>query len=156
MTEGICAGPSRAREHIMKNTTRTATTLATGAAALFTLTACFGGGPSGTYYFDGGNAPIGRLVVDGEDVTFETFRCSGGSEGYTKSKGVLSDSGNNVSWTDEGRYEGSDPFITNSDGDVVTLGKTTFSKEGTDAAQELVDDFEKLCTKRDSEWKSPL
>ncbi|MBE1531643.1 hypothetical protein [Actinomadura algeriensis] len=140
----------------MKNATRTVTALAAGAAALFTLTACSGGGPGGTYYYDGDSAPIGRLVIDGENVTFETFRCIGGSESHNESKGVLSEEGNSVSWTEEGRYEGSDPLVANSDGDVVTLGKTTFSKEGSDAAQELIDDFEKLCTKRDSNWKNPL
>ncbi|TDC68232.1 hypothetical protein E1200_12380 [Actinomadura sp. GC306] len=138
----------------MKSTTRTIAALAAGAAALFTLTAC-GSGPSGTYYSEGKSEHLARIIVDGDDVTFETFRCNG-REKHTRSRGVLSDEGKAVSWTEKGRYRGSDPFIASSDGDVVTMGKLTFSKEGTDEAKELIAWYEEFCTREDSDWENPL
>ncbi|QFG22792.1 hypothetical protein [Actinomadura sp. WMMB 499] len=140
----------------MKHIPRTATVLTIGAATLFTLTACSGGGHSGTYFDDGRSAPIGRLIIDGDDVTYESFRCAGGSESSKKSQGVFNEDGNLITWTQEGRFVRSDPFTATSDGDVVTLGETPFMKEGSDAAQELIDDFEQLCTGRDGDWQSPL
>lgn len=133
-----------------------------GAVALVGLTGCSGGGTSGVYYGEYNavsNSSIDgdfvRLTIDGADVVFDRITCDGADEDKM-SQGLLNDAQDTVSWTVEGNYHGTDPFTANTDHGVVTLAQTTYSKEGSDAAQILIDDYIEQCTDSEEEWTNPL
>ncbi|MEE2039508.1 hypothetical protein Q8791_20000 [Nocardiopsis sp. CT-R113] len=131
---------------------------------LLALTGC-SGGPSGTFYgsyvCDAGvrlcNAEdeLARLIIDGENVTFDLFECDGPDEDYA-SMGVLTEDRSIVAWTTDVHYEGTKAITANDGGDVLTMDDTTYLAEGSAPANALVDVYTEDCVDRDSDWSSPL
>lgn len=124
------------------------------AAGALVLSGCSGGGPGGEYYGkyncstdkpceDSGN--LVRVTLDGDDVTFDTMLCDGEVSENDQSIGVLNEAQDTVAWTLEGKFEGNSPFTANAAGDVLTMVRTTYSKEGTDAADALLDEKAERC-----------
>ncbi|GAA1117713.1 hypothetical protein NE857_22475 [Nocardiopsis exhalans] len=110
------------------------------------LTACSGGGVlDGTYYAEdvNGTSNLGQLVVDGDDVTHNEYKCDAV---YTKadveSTGQFSDDHSQISWItigDDQRNERTGTETLSMTDDTITLGDTTYVRVDSDAGKAMLD-----------------
>lgn len=114
-----------------------------------TLAGC-GGGADGEYvasprygYSDG---RLATVSVDGDSIRYEEIDCDGKPNDRATSVGELNKDKTQVSWTQEGNWEGSDP-VSVTDGALSIGSDRTFSKEGTEESKEAHAQYEESCEK---------
>jgi hypothetical protein len=110
------------------------------------LAACSGGGVfDGTYYAEdvNGTSNLGQLVVDGDDVTHNEYKCDAV---YTKadveSTGQFSDDQLQITWVtvgDDERNERTGTEALSTTDDTITLGDTTYVGVDSDAGRAMLD-----------------
>lgn len=134
-------------------TTKTSTALLSTIAALALaapLTACSSATASGTFYGESGKSRTASIIeVNGDTITWGTFSCDTLGEVNPDSDktsiGTLDKSRTTIAWTQAGQYSGTDPYTESDDGDVITMGGFTYSKDGTPAGDTLLADQKESC-----------
>jgi len=144
---------------------RLLTALAPVAVLAMALTGCSGsssgiadGDYFGTYACEGScsrDDDLVHLVVDGDTFTYNRVMCDGDEDGL--SVGTLNDDQATVSWTSKGDYESPAPVSTGSDGELITIDRTSFAAEGSDVADASLAAFAERCTTMNGDdWQNPL
>lgn len=110
------------------------------------LTACSGSdGLDGTYYAEdvNGTSNLGQLVVDGDDVTHNEYKCDAI---YTKadveSMGQFGDNQSQITWItvgDDERNERTGTEALSTTDDTITLGDKVYAREDSDAGKAMLD-----------------
>lgn len=110
------------------------------------LTACSGGsGLDGTYYAEdvNGTSNLGQLVVDGNDVTHNEYKCDAVyTEADVESKGQIAEDQSQITWItvgDDERNERTGTEALSTTDDTITLGDTTYVREDSDAGKAMLD-----------------
>lgn len=135
----------------MKTPRAAARTRATAVSAVLvglslSLAACSGGGVlDGSYYAEdvNGTSNLGQLVVDGDDVTHNEYKCDAV---YTKadveSTGQFSDDQSQITWITIGgdqRNERTGTETLSTTDDTITLGDTTYVRVDSDVGKAMLD-----------------
>jgi hypothetical protein len=119
--------------------------LAIGTAALMlALAGCGGGSNDNGEYIGATSGPLGVVKIDGDTVTFTSLECPGKSN-YTSdtSVGQLNKDRTQITWTQPGKYHGSDPITINDDS--VKVGDRDFVARNGSQGKTMYDEGMKTC-----------
>ena len=119
--------------------------LAIGAVGLMlALAGCSGSAKGNGEYIGATSGPLGVVKIDGDTVTFTSLECPGKSN-YTSdtSVGQLNKDRTQITWSQSGKYHGSDAITINDDS--VKVGDRDFVARNGSQGKTMYDEGMKTC-----------